>query len=188
MPGSFSVIYRADIITELDQNWHFFADENWGSAQRRPKVLGTSLWGHICDPTTVYLYKEMLALVRAQNRTMSFDFRCDSAQVKRFMQMRLIPLRQNRIEFKSTLMREEPLNPHRSSKAKKPDDPIAICSWCKKARVTQPGQAETWQELDRAACRLGVFNCLLPAEITHTICSDCHQGLSEQIAECKDKT
>jgi hypothetical protein len=72
-----TVVYRIDAedrISDVNDGWRWFAGENEGQKMTREKVLGQSLWDHICDPTTAELYRQMVKRAR-EGHPVKFHYR-----------------------------------------------------------------------------------------------------------------
>lgn len=166
-------VYRIDAgnrIIDVDADWVAFAREN-GQPQLTPAaVTGRPLLDFVADKETRHLYELLLQKVRRTRRPVSIPFRCDSPEIRRFMELRILPLRESEIEFTGVLLRQE-LRDRAvllDESARRPESTLAICSWCKRVRV-----AEQWLEVEDAVARLNLFDSERLPQLTHGICPDC---------------
>lgn len=96
------------IIVSVSDNWQSFAEENLGGSTYLPEnVIGTYLLDHIHEPETKHLYELILQKVRKYRRQATFSFRCDSPDKRRFLELSVIPLKDNSTEFKSQIIKTE---------------------------------------------------------------------------------
>ena len=177
-----TVIYRIDAedrISHVDNGWCFFAGENEGQAMTRANVLGQSLWDHICDPTTVELYRQMVKRAR-EGHPVRFDYRCDSPERRRLFRMTITLVEAGQIEFVSQLRREEVrpkvvlldrLEQNRS------EELVSICSWCEKAALPDG----RWVPVEDAVVAMGLMQRERMPGLTHGICERCKLRMMRQI-------
>lgn len=83
-------IDRHDVLTNIGDGWTEFADENDGVDVLYPNsVIGKSLWDFVKGLSLRQIYQEIVRDVRGNDRTVAFDYRCDSPSLKRFMRMEI---------------------------------------------------------------------------------------------------
>ncbi len=168
------LIYRIDadgIITTVDAAWGEFAMEN-GAAGLAQRTLGTPLRNHIAGEEVWHLYSALFQRIRDRRTPAEIPYRCDSPYVRRFMSLRMTPLTDNGIEFRSRTERieryETPIALLDNGTPRN-DDLVTMCAWCKKIK-TGP---ERWTELEDAVRILGLFETPSCPGITHGICKSC---------------
>jgi hypothetical protein len=172
------VIDANDFLTFVGPQWLAFAVENHAGHLTPETVIGTSLWTHIAEPTTRYLYRTLLQQVRATDRSVLLPFRGDAPDLRRFMQLRLTHRGEGVVELESTVETQEPrlavslMDPRVPRSA----DSVTVCSWCKK--VATPD----WVEVEEAIGALRLFEKPCPPQVTHGICEECQSGLLAQLA------
>lgn len=186
-PGA-TYVYRItpeDVIEFVNDAWLRFAVEN-DAASLAQEVIGTSLWNYVSGYIVVQLSKGLLARVRESKCEVTIPFRCDSPSVRRFMQMRVVPLAKGGVEFCNWTEREEPylervhlLDP---TGPKDPEIVLRMCAWCKTIYV-----GNSWLELEDAIGRLRLFDLLAEPTITHGICDHCFQMMTTDTPETHDK-
>lgn len=173
-------VYRVDAedkITFVDANWTPFAIENGLSRLTSAEVSNRLLWDFLSDITTRHLYRVFMHRVRGTGSEISFPFRCDAPDRRRFMKMTMRPLPESGLEFCSQILREElrpkvnlldPNFPRRK-------DFVQMCSWCKKIK------APDWVEVEEGVARLDLFDAPQVPWVSHSICPDCAQALEKEL-------
>lgn len=174
-------IYRINASADLvyvDENWAGFLAEN-GSGRTVPDAfLGSCLWNHFSDASTINLYQALIARARRLDREVIVPFRCDAPDRRRYMQMHVRSVAAGEIEFCSVLLREEPRTAVAllNSRALRSQEMIRMCSWCKKIHV-----GDSWREVEEAIGILNLFEVPSLPRITHTICRDCAEEILRKI-------
>lgn len=186
MNNNTTVIYRIDAedkIVFINDAWERHAVLNDASDFASENILHKSLWDSITDETSRQLYQEILNTVRT-NKSVVFNFRCDSPECRIFMEMN-ITAQENEVQFEIQTLKMEPRPPQKllSDDAPRTDEMLHICGWCKRIDVGQ----ENWKEVEEAVTILGVFEQEGLPQLTHGMCLDCYKTISEQIAQKKDK-
>lgn len=162
-------IDRRDVISDVHGAWAAFATAN--GAPQIANVLGQSLWDHVSDDTTRQVYHDLLARVRT-GHAVTFSYRCDAPDLRRFMRMTMREVAAGSVEFDSVVERTEA-----RAVPSLLDTPaggtsgiiVRVCSWCKRVHVR-----ETWQEVEVAVERLGLFTGGPAPSLTHGMCEDCY--------------
>ena len=78
-----------DKIVRVNDAWLAFAAENTAPQLTASVVLDQSIWRFIQGQETSYLYQQIFRRVRAGQSPVTFPFRCDSPDCRRFMEMEL---------------------------------------------------------------------------------------------------
>ena len=178
-------IDSADKIVQVNDNWLAFAQENLSPHLMAALVLDQSLWRFIQGQETTYLYKQIFDRVRAGVTPVTFPFRCDSPDCRRFMEMQLSLLRGNTIHFTSHILREEwrgPVDLLDASRDRSGEF-LKICSWCKKINI--PGRG--WGEVEAAVDALDLFGYHSLPRMTHTICDSCYDAVRQELNQEPEK-
>ena len=173
-------IDRSDQIMSLSDNWLSFAIENDGIERNAPdKVIGQSLWDYITGDETQHLYQIVLKKVRSRKQSIRLLFRCDSPDICRYLQLSVIPLEEDAIEFRSQILRTEPRETVEllKSNVKRSDKVIKICSTCKKIAVSET----EWEETEAAINTLKVFEHEKAPQLTHGLCKYCYDIAMSEI-------
>jgi hypothetical protein len=171
-------IDQSDVITGVADDWVSFAQAN-AAAHLIDDVVGRSLWDFVSGVTTRHVYRELLAHIRA-GRTITFGYRCDSPDLRRFMQMTMACGANGVVTFDSVNVRtERRVPPLRTLVSGKATDPgLAMCSWCKRVDVSG-----AWEEVEVAIQRLGLFAEIDAPLITHAMCPTCYQEMMASVNE-----
>jgi hypothetical protein len=165
----------ADKIVHVNDDWLAFARENTAPQLTAPVVLNQHIWRFIQGQETSYLYQQIFSQVRAGKSPVTFPFRCDSPDCRRFMEMQLSLLPGNAIQFAAHILREEwrdPIDLLDASRDRSGEF-ITVCSWCKK--IHMPGRG--WGEIEAAIVALDLFGHRPMPRMTHTICDSCRSAL-----------
>ena len=174
-------IYRVNAenrISYVDSTWVAFAAENGLPSLTAKLVIGTLLWDYISGAGMRQFYRMFMAKVRSTGLPVNVPFRCDGPDCRRFMEMGIILLARNALEFRNYLVREEPrprvelFNP----KFPRKGELLTVCSWCKKVKASR------WLEAEDAVRELKLFESIGVPMISHGICPDCERTL-RRIAE-----
>lgn len=161
------IIDAERLIIDVSGDWDGFARQNDGFGLSVSEVLNTPLLSYIHDLETKYLYDKILQRACESHRALTLPFRCDSPDLRRFMQMHIRPLGNRMIMFKTSLIREEP----RASIAVEVRDSgsfVRMCSYCLRVR-----RDEDWVELEDAIKDAHLFEMSKLPMITHGICPSC---------------
>jgi hypothetical protein len=172
------IIYRIDSddrIVFVNAAWRRSAQQN-GAPTLASGAVERSLWDFVEGVEVAMLWGELIARVR-DGHVLSIPYRCDSGGQRRDLVMALAPLQSGGVEFASTVSRVEDRDPVGLLDAYFGDgEPLRCCSWCRRFDVGG------FAEVEEAVARLG----LLEQEqrpITHTICDDCAELVSDSMRE-----
>jgi hypothetical protein len=159
-----------DRLIHFGGDWNQFARENDGATLTPENLHMHNLFDYIQDPASNQLWRFIIQRVRdAQNFT-EFDYRCDSAVLKRFMKMR-VSFANGNVHFKSTVMRiaERPEVKILERAPAPGEEMLIVCSWCRKVKITE----DNWLEPEVAVKNLGLFEMELLPGLSHGICPEC---------------
>jgi len=176
--SSKTISYRvdaADRITDVSENWDQFAFDNGASELRSETILGTFLFDWITNAEVVALYQVMLSKVRSERTLITFPFRCDSADCRRFMKMTMAASDNDCIVFESECLITEQRKPIRfwDRNAERSNMVVLVCSWCKKIFAD-----DRWLEIDEALLTTRMFDHDPLPMISHGICPPCLEATS----------
>jgi hypothetical protein len=178
--GSFMwIIDGADKIVRVNDDWLAFAGENGAPQLTADSVLDQFIWRFIGGREIIYLYKQIFSRLRAGQPPVTFPFRCDSPEWRRFMEMKLSLLPGGAIQFMAHIVRQErraPADP-REAPRDRTGEFLKICSWCKKINI--PGQG--WGEIEAAIEALDLFGGHSMPRMTHTICEACSSAIRPEL-------
>jgi len=180
--GQDLVGYRIDSedrILFVSHNWLEFANRNGAPNLNGDIVIGRSLWDFVAGKETRYLSSLLFATARANQRTVSFSFRCDSPTCRRYARLSVAPLPYNGLEVSSETIRED-IRPYIAlldPRVSRSGEFLTICSWCK--RILLAGGE--WAEVEVAVSRLDLFGMSLLPQLSHGVCGECMGKID---AEC----
>ena len=174
------VIDRADRIVSVNDAWASFAMSNAGVELMPPAVLGSSLWAAIQDDTTRELYRLLLLRVRDGTSDLAFRFRCDSPEYRRLLEMRIQCGPEERVAFSTTEVAVEKRSavPLLDTAQSRSEAILKVCSWCMLVRLPD----ERWVEVEQAVAELHLFAADRIPQISHGICPQCFEMMSDAIA------
>ncbi len=157
-------------LVAVDAAWSDFAHANGAPRLAGSRIIGTSVLSYISDHTTAVVYKCLFDRVQERGETVQFPIRCDSPELRRFLEIE-ISRRPGGFRVRSSVKRSEPRRPQELLEPERPDDGtlLHMCSWCK--RVDALG---AWVEVEEAVRRLALFEHAVLPKITHTMCEPCY--------------
>jgi hypothetical protein len=175
------IIDAADKIVHVNNDWLAFAGENTAPQLTVTVVLNQPIWRFIQGQETSYLYQQIFRRVRAGKSPVTFPFRCDSPDYRRFMEMQLSILPGDAIRLMTHILREERRDPADLLDALQDmaREYLKICSWCKRLNI--PGQG--WGEIEAAIVALDLFGHHPMRQMTHTICDSCRGALRLELPQ-----
>ncbi len=160
----------ADRIVEVCDGWEPFALENGGRELAPDKVLGRQLWDFVSGFAVRDLYRMILRRARG-GVPVSFEIRCDAPHCRRHLGIRVTPLRDGHVQFRTEVLRVEMRPPVALLDAHAPRgvEVVRICSWCKKVHMPP----DAWIEVEEAVLRLRLFERAEVPQLSHGICRAC---------------
>ena len=167
------VCYQVDVrdtIRSVNAAWNLFAAKNDAAALTAERVIGRSLWSYVDGEDVIAIYQSLLAFVRQRAQEVSFPYRCDSPNMKRFMVMNVVPLADEAIEFQNQTVGYERRNHEILVEYVTRDaQPYALrCSSCNRFRPH-----DVWLEVDEALAEGEILNSDLPLRVVNTLCERC---------------
>jgi hypothetical protein len=160
-------------ITAVGAGWDEFALENGAPELTAPAPIGRPLMIFVTDATTVHLYEQLFQRAARIKRPITFPIRCDSPELRRYLDLTIIATANGRFSVSTSLVRLE-------SRARLPlfaaavrhEGSLVMCAWCKRASVE-----ERWVELEEAVSSLRLFERRHQPLLQHGICADCHRRM-----------
>ncbi len=176
------VSYRIDSldrVSSVGDGWVPFARENGGERVLPPGVLGTSLWSWVGDGATRQIYQSLLGRVRTAAATARFQFRCDSPEQRRLLQMQIAAAGRDAVEFRTELLvsQQRAAVGLMAAAAGRSDTLLRICGWCMRVPVA----ADMWVEVEEAIAALRLFEASAPPQLSHGMCPRCHDTMLEAL-------
>lgn len=160
-----------DAFVFVNQAFMDFARQNDAPEFSTRDLYSRSIWDYIRDPSIAEVYRVLMERARRELNVIQFPFRCDAPDLIRFMEMRIMPLGLDMLEFQTQILRQEP-RPFRtliSRGAYRSAEILPICSWCKRVRV----EDEIWLELDEALLRTAMLDVEPLPTLDHITCTAC---------------
>ncbi|KPJ88145.1 MAG: hypothetical protein AMJ53_17225 [Gammaproteobacteria bacterium SG8_11] len=159
-----------------NDEWDQFALANNAAHLIRASVHNQSLFDLISDPQCNHLYKLLIERTKHSGKTIIFQFRCDSPDMRRFMRMEMTHENGNGgVCFKSIVERQEPRGPVAllDPQSKRSTESLIICSWCKKVKIAE----DQWMEVEQAVNHLKLFNTTYLPQLSNGMCPVCHESI-----------
>ena len=161
-----------DRIVAIAGDWDRFALANGGEAIIERRIIGRPLDEFITGDITRMFVRTMLMSARTTQRRIQRPYRCDSPELRRFMEMTILPGDGGQVEVVHRLIRSEvcryPL-PVAAARARSLTPPIKRCSVCNRIRLGQ-----TWQEIDEAVSRGRLPQAVSPGlTVVFGVCPEC---------------
>jgi hypothetical protein len=167
-------VYELDAelrIRAVDRAWSEFAKANAApELVVPPGPIGQGVLGYIQDATTVHLYQRLFERVLRSRLPVVFPFRCDSPEMRRFLEMEIRPSPSSGLQLQTRVVRLEPRRPIPLLDQAVPRSRslLRMCSWCKAVDVSG-----RWCDVEEAVVALSLFERELLPAITHGICPPC---------------
>lgn len=176
--SKFCITYHIDNmhnIVYLSDEWQFFANENKARNLNSQAVLNKPLSDFITGRESVHIYEMLINRVSQGQAEISFPFRCDSPERRRFMQMEIFPVDGELIGFKSCVLREEYREPVGllDVDIARSKEFVNICSWCKCVDIGE----NKWLEVEEAIEKLEIFNLSSLPQLSHGVCPSCYKNI-----------
>lgn len=174
----YTTIHRIDRdgrIAWVNAAWTAFARDN---AAHFPAggVLRTRLWDYIAGAETRHIHQLLMERAREMGCVLHLPYRCDSPDMRRFMEMDIVALAQGAgFEFRNRVLRLEQRAPVPllDSVVQQPDRVIVMCNWCKRVALA----SGEWLEVEQAVHALGLLEEAVCPAISHGVCPDCRHRL-----------
>lgn len=163
----------SDALISVNDAWQSFAIANGAPHLMRERILGRPLWDFVSDDTTRLVYDVILRQVRNGARS-RFEYRCDSPDRRRLMQMTIVPGHAGHVVFESATMCVEW---HREPNVVTATSATRCCGWCKRAHSAAHG----WVELGPESVTPGQPATTTKPMITGGMCSDCYSRVMNSI-------
>jgi hypothetical protein len=173
------IVYRIDAagrLTYVSGTWDTFAAANDAPELISSSILGRPLRDFIADPETRHLLDVLVRRAAAAREEIRVPFRCDAPAERRQLQMIVAPLADGGVEFRTHPQRLEGRAAARllDRQSARTGELLTMCSWCNRVRVD-----EGWHEVEVAVDRLGLFEAPALPGLTHGICRDCADDLTQ---------
>ncbi|MBK8578235.1 MAG: hypothetical protein IPN78_08210 [Candidatus Accumulibacter sp.] len=138
----------SNAIIAVSGDWDRVALDNGGEQIISRRIIGRRLDDFITGDVTLMFVRTMLMSARTLKYVIRRPYRCDSPQLKRSMEMTIVPRAQGVLEVCHRQLRSEPYRyplAFKSTASGAAANFIKRCSICNRVRVGQ-----TWSEVDDA--------------------------------------
>ncbi len=157
------------IIIKTSINWDIFANLNDGNSATTNNVIGKSIYSFIYDKETINWLKKIILLVKTYHEPIIKIYRCDSPNLKRFMEMSVSNIDKNIIVVYHRVLRVE--NIEKVIYFETTDSlnsSVKRCSICNKLRINHK-----WYEIENIPNSF--FDNLkeLKLKVFYGVCSKC---------------
>lgn len=143
-----------DRIDAVDDAWLAFALANGADRLGLREVLGQSIWNYVRGERVRDLYRLLLDRLRLGGGPVTFPYRCDSPERRRFMLLRMEALDDGRVRFVNRVVREEARDrPSVWDDAVDRLEPLHLCSLCLRMETA----AGRWEEIPTAIIEFDLF-------------------------------
>ncbi|MCA9410557.1 MAG: hypothetical protein KC931_16335 [Candidatus Omnitrophica bacterium] len=179
MMGFNEITYTIDSdgkIVSTSLEWDEFAKQNHAPSLCKGAVHGQSIFDFFESREVRDIYRSLLERVCRDRRTIQIPFRCDSPTERRFYNLTIAPPVDGVINMTVSHVqtKERDYCSLLDVTIDREGDLISVCSWCKKFHITND-----WVEAEEAVGRLNLFSSAATPRITHSICEDCMESMSE---------
>lgn len=163
------VVYRLDrddVIVEVGGEWDHFAMQNDGAHLCQRSVLGRPLESFVSGDATRMFVRALLQAARLTLRPLTRDYRCDSADLRRYMRMTIAPEADGGLRVSHALVRTVPYAhpvPVRYAMGNVANVTIR-CSMCNRLR-----DGGEWREADSVPPLAGG----VARPVIYGVCPDC---------------
>lgn len=163
-----------DRLRHVGGSFGSFATANGAPELERAQLVGRSIWDWIAGDDVRHAYRLLFQRVRERQARVRLPFRCDSPELRRFMELYVAPGANRSLLFTAHLLRTEvrPRVTLLDATVPRSETLVALCSWCKRAR----GPGDHWLEIEEVIPALEIFD-RVPPSFSHTICPDCEAAL-----------
>lgn len=172
-------IDRDDIIVFANEHWYHFARENGVNTLNPDTVIGRSLWSFIENIETQHLFQVLLKKIRQTGLSMMFPYRCDSPGRRRYLEMQVVAMPDQVLEFQSRILRQETRLPVRlmTGEVGRTMNKLVMCGWCKKVALPDG----SWVEVEEAVSALDLFDAPRLPQISHGMCGGCGREFERRL-------
>ena len=176
-------IDETDKVISTNSEWDTFAKEG-DAASLEYSVHGKSIWGFIGVEKLKTLYYQLFEGVRATQKAVNINFRCDNSQSMKFMSMSIEPEPNNYLKISTCLLREIS---RKKALAREVfylgiTNGTPMCSSCNRVH---PHKEVGWIEIDKALSLKLISEKL---NVTFEICDSCVEYFDKTISELKHAT
>ena len=169
-----------DRIVEVDEPWLCFAADNDAADLTRERVVGVPVHDFIAGWTLSSHYARLYKSLRHRGAAVTVPFRCDAPDMRRHMELDLLPRNEGRIHCRGRLLRSEPRPriPLLDRRTRRNGEWLVTCSLCRQMKMPD----NNWREVEEALAEPYAEPLSGLPQLSHDLCPDCDrllQGLIE---------
>lgn len=164
------------IIQKVGEDWDEFAETNQATEIAGEAVIGRPLYSFIAGDTTRLFVEAMLQAVRVRQEPIRQPYRCDSPNLRREMEMLLLPEPDGHVRLIHRTLNIEPFpRPYLFNTviAETTQKHMIRCSMCN--RILQFGVWRDIHEVDELTDRSGVI------PVVYRVCTDCRTQVNKKL-------
>jgi hypothetical protein len=172
-----------DRIINIDGAWSAFARENGGQSLLNNPPIGRLIWDLIRGMSTRNIYHIIMKQVRKTGHPARFPFRCDSPDVRRYMEMKISLGEAGSLWFQTSIAKVVAADGNNVSNyaASPTKELVQMCAWCDRVQV-----GDEWLPLEVAIWSLGLLDTPEAPPISHDICLSCYNQLHKKTIRAKN--
>ena len=170
----------ANNIVSVCEDWDERTDSLAAPAPHSGELIGTSILNHVTGAENKQIFNLLFAQCRKTRQILFVQFRCDSPDMRRWMELELRPREQGHIEVISRIVdtATRPYVALLDCLAKRSANTVRICSWCKRVQV-----GEVWNEVEDAVNLLGLFRNEEQPSLQQGMCETCETDLNRLLRD-----
>lgn len=163
---------RDDRIIQVNANWDNFAETNEGHTVVSSEVLGRGIWEFVTGDITRMWVESLLQMGRVCGDAITRPYRCDSPDIKRFMNMTLVPEGSGVLRLEHRVIRTEKREKkvYFNAEQTHTTDSKGLVERCSVCGCVK--QDEQWKEAELFSC-LGSEKNEIYLPVAYTVCGDC---------------
>jgi hypothetical protein len=183
-PDIFYSLDKDNNIVVVGPGWDEFAADNGAPELESKNLIGKPVLNYFFDEATRRLYVRMFERVRKTGEQISFEYRCDSPSLRRYMRLTVSPSSDQGVTILSETLSKEPREEECFQWVRTPGAAqrkarlrnmvlMSACGVCSKVQV----RSGDWVEIERALKGMDLTTEPWFPLLTSTICSQCEDML-----------
>ncbi|HKJ83609.1 MAG TPA: hypothetical protein VJ961_06320 [Mariprofundaceae bacterium] len=174
-------IDRDDRITYVNRSWEAFAAENGGFPDCTfANIQGKPIWPYLSGSESRMIYTRIFERARTTGKTLSFRLHCDSIETIRVLHASVIPLPEDALEVRFSLVEEKERDPAAAQAIAGMDQGIiSMCSYCGNLQ----DKHDEWRPVEVGVSAMDLFGFDELPKISHGICPACREGFLDSLRE-----
>jgi len=184
-PDIFYSLDKDNNILAVGPGWDEFAAENGAPELESKNLIGKPVLNYFFDEATRRLYVRMFERVRKTGEQISFEYRCDSPSLRRYMRLAVSPSSDQGVTILSETLSKEPREeecfqwervPAAAQRKARLRNMVLMpaCSVCSRVQV----KPESWVEIERALGTMNLTDEPWFPLLSPTLCPECADTLA----------